>query len=95
MRVYVNEVEASIQTTMYLKLAKFGPDLILVLADEGKAVTEWLDRWRRFPQLNAVRQDGLQVDSYRLVRPTPDVLDGVAQLCKLIARQRELSRAAN
>ncbi|MEH6389790.1 MULTISPECIES: cobalamin-binding protein [Pseudomonas] len=72
------------------------PDLILVLADDGKAVTEWLDRWRRFPQLNAVRQDGLHVlDSDRLVRPTPDVLDGVAQLCELIARQRELSRAAN
>lgn len=72
------------------------PDLILVLADDGKAVTEWLDRWRRFPQLNAVHQDGLQVlDSYRLVRPTPDVLDGVEQLCKLIARQRKLSRAAN
>ncbi|WP_150306007.1 cobalamin-binding protein [Pseudomonas saliphila] len=72
------------------------PDLILVLADEGKAVTEWLDRWRRFPQLNAVRQDGLHVlDSDRLVRPTPDVLDGVGQLCTLIARQRELSRTAN
>ena len=72
------------------------PDLILVLADDGTVVTEWLDRWRRFPQLNAVRQSGLQVlDSDRLVRPTPDVLDGVAQLCKLIARQRKVSRAAN
>lgn len=71
------------------------PDLILVLADQGKAVTEWLDRWRRFPQLNAVRQDGLQVlDSDRLVRPTPDVLDGVQRLCELIEDQRTASRAA-
>lgn len=72
------------------------PDLILVLADDGKAVEEWLDRWRRFPQLNAVRQGGLHVlDSDRLVRPTPEVLDGVQRLCDLIERQRAASRAAN
>lgn len=65
------------------------PDLILVLADDGKAVMEWLDRWRRFPQLDAVRQNGLQVlDSDRLVRPTPNVLDGVQRLCELIELQR-------
>lgn len=65
------------------------PDLILVLADDGKSVTEWLDRWRRFPQLNAVRRNGLHVlDSDRLVRPTPGVLDGVQRLCELIERQR-------
>lgn len=65
------------------------PDLILVLADDRKAVTEWLDRWQRFPQLNAVRQSGLHVlDSDRLVRPTPNVLDGVQRLCELIELQR-------
>lgn len=62
------------------------PDIILILADERGQAGAWLDRWRRFPQIAAVRHHRLYVlDSQHLARATPGIIDGVARLCHLVA----------
>lgn len=49
----------------------------------------WLDRWRHWPALEAVRRDALYtVDANLLHRPGPRFADGVVQLCDAIARAR-------
>jgi iron complex transport system substrate-binding protein len=52
---------------------------------------EWLDQWRRWPQLTAVRRGNLFVVPPDLLqRHTPRLLDGAAILCEALetARQR-------
>lgn len=62
------------------------PDFIVVL--DGRLSTEhpWLQRWRQFPQMKAVRGEGLKVlDGDSLVRPTPAIINGLQALCALVA----------
>lgn len=62
------------------------PDVILILADERGQATGWLERWRRFPQISAVRQQRLHLlDSEYLARATPRILEGVERLCEMVA----------
>ena len=65
------------------------PDIIIALADQAVSAQPWLDDWRRFPALKAVTADRLYIlASDQLVRPTPEVVQGVAKLCALVAPQR-------
>lgn len=65
------------------------PDIIIALADQAVSAQPWLDDWRRFPALKAVAADRLYIlASDQLVRPTPEVVQGVAKLCALVAPQR-------
>jgi ABC-type Fe3+-hydroxamate transport system substrate-binding protein len=64
------------------------PDIILLLADEQGQAEPWLQRWRRFPQMQAVRTDHLYLlDSSYLARATPEIVTGVARLCALVAER--------
>ncbi len=70
------------------------PDAIIAGADRGKR-PGWLDAWRRWPQLPAVRYGNLDVvDADLLHRPGPRFVDGMAALCASIAQARERRAAA-
>jgi iron complex transport system substrate-binding protein len=63
----------------------------IVASGMDTARPEWLDHWRRWPQLKAVKHGNLFfVPPDLLQRHTPRLLDGVEQLCAAleIARQR-------
>ncbi|HDZ57930.1 MAG TPA: cobalamin-binding protein [Pseudomonas xinjiangensis] len=65
------------------------PDLIIVLADDQKMAGQWLERWRQFPRLKAVEQNGLKMlESDSLVKPTPVVVEGLERLCALVQQSR-------
>lgn len=65
------------------------PDLIVAVSDEPAQANLWLQRWRQFSQLRAVRHEGFRVmDGDALVRPTPALLEGLGELCALIADYR-------
>tara|TARA_R110000764_G_scaffold120765_2_gene208425 strand:+ start:25769 stop:26602 length:834 start_codon:yes stop_codon:yes gene_type:complete len=64
------------------------PDVIIALADQTVSAQPWLDDWRRFPELKAVATNRLYtLASDQLVRPTPEVVQGVAALCALVTPQ--------
>jgi iron complex transport system substrate-binding protein len=43
---------------------------------------DWLDEWKRWPKLTAVRRGNLYFIPPELIqRPTPRVLDGAEQMC--------------
>jgi ABC-type Fe3+-hydroxamate transport system substrate-binding protein len=54
----------------------------------------WLDRWTRWPALDAVRDHRLYVvDANLLHRPGPRFIDGVAQLCDTLSAARRQKAA--
>ncbi len=77
---------------------KIGTEAVLVADPEtivasgmGEARPEWLDAWRRWKQLKAVKRDNLFFIPPELIqRHTPRILDGAERLCKQLdsARQR-------
>jgi iron complex transport system substrate-binding protein len=70
------------------------PDVIVVGAG-NTAGTEpaSLTAWRRWPELTAVRRQQLySIPRELLVRPTPRLLDGAGQLCRLLETVRETRR---
>lgn len=57
------------------------PEAIIV-SGMGGARPEWLDEWRRWPQLGAVRGNNLFfIDSDIINRHSPRILQGAAQMC--------------
>lgn len=61
------------------------PDLIIAFSQEPAQAHPWLQRWRQFEQLRVVREEGFRtMDGDALVRPTPDLVKGLEQLCGLI-----------
>lgn len=63
----------------------------IVASGMDAARPEWLDQWRRWPQLTAVQNGNLFfVPPELLQRHTPRLLDGVEQVCEALetARQR-------
>lgn len=65
------------------------PDVIIA---SGMAAErpEWLDHWRRYSHLNAVKNNHLyHVHPDLLHRPTPRLLDGAEQVCALLDRVRQ------
>ena len=62
----------------------------IVASGMDQARPEWLDDWRRWPQLPAVRDGHLFfIPPDLLQRPTPRLLDGAERLCVALARVRE------
>lgn len=61
------------------------PDIILLFSREPAESHPWLQRWRQFPQLSAVRNQRLHsINGDTLVRPTTRIVDGLAALCEVI-----------
>jgi len=77
---------------------KIGTEAVLVADPEtivasgmGESRPEWLDAWRQWPQLTAVRRDNLFFIPPELIqRHTPRILEGAQRLCEQLdsARQR-------
>jgi iron complex transport system substrate-binding protein len=64
------------------------PDLIIISAPPQSSA-EWLAQWRRFPTMNAVRNDHvLPYSDERMDRMGPSVLAAAASLCELVDRAR-------
>ena len=62
----------------------------IVASGMGTPRPEWLDNWRRWPQLQAVaRQHLFFILPDIIQRPTPRLLDGASQLCEALQRVRE------
>tara|TARA_R110000823_G_scaffold171736_11_gene304265 strand:- start:34726 stop:35649 length:924 start_codon:yes stop_codon:yes gene_type:complete len=69
------------------------PDAI-VASGMGLARPEWLDDWRRFPSLAAVRNNGLFfVDPDLIQRPTARVTSGARALCRQLDTLRRTMSA--
>jgi iron complex transport system substrate-binding protein len=65
---------------------------VIVASGMDEARPEWLDHWRRWPRLKAVKNGNLFfVPPDLLQRHTPRILDGVEQLCSALdsARKRK------
>lgn len=64
------------------------PDLIIAVGSRREAEA-WLEAWKRFPELRAVRLGHLiAFDDQRLTRLGPGMLDATAALCARIAEAR-------
>ena len=64
------------------------PDAI-VASGMGEARPEWLDQWRRYPSLKAVRDEALFfINPDHVQRPTARVLLGAERLCQQLATIR-------
>jgi len=62
---------------------------VIVAGTDDAARPSWLDRWARWPALDAARSGALYVvDANLLHRPGPRFIDGVAQLCEALASAR-------
>lgn len=62
---------------------------VIVASGMGEARPEWLDAWRRWPQMTAVARNNLYfIDPDLIQRHTPRILDGAAQLCRHLAHAR-------
>ncbi len=61
----------------------------IIAGTDAAARPAWLDDWRRWPELPAVRDSMLQVvDADRLHRPGPRFAEGVGDLCAAIEQAR-------
>lgn len=62
---------------------------MIVAVGPARAVREWLDAWRRFGSLRAVRAERLiAFDDMRLSRLGPSILEATESLCRAIDRHR-------
>jgi iron complex transport system substrate-binding protein len=62
----------------------------IVASGMGEARPDWLDHWRRWPDLTAVKNGHLFfVPPDFLQRPTPRILDGAQQLCEALEQVRK------
>jgi iron complex transport system substrate-binding protein len=62
----------------------------IVASGMGEERPDWLDDWKRWPQLRAVRNGHLFfIPPDLLQRPTPRLLDGAEQLCRDLEQVRK------
>ncbi len=62
---------------------------VIIAGTDGAKRPAWLDAWARLPALDAVRHRALYaVDANLLHRPGPRFVDGIAQLCRTLAKAR-------
>jgi len=62
---------------------------VIIASGMGEARPEWLDSWRRWEQLRAVRGEGLfYIDPDLLQRAGPRLVEGAEQLCGLLTQIR-------
>lgn len=58
---------------------------VIIASGLDEAKPEWLDAWKRWPKLTAVRRGNLYfIDPDLIQRPTPRVLDGMERMCALL-----------
>jgi iron complex transport system substrate-binding protein len=68
------------------------PDIIVVAAPPGEGAA-WLEDWRRFPALKAVRSGRLLLfKNQALSRLGPSVIEATDELCRALARPLALTR---
>jgi ABC-type Fe3+-hydroxamate transport system substrate-binding protein len=77
-------------------IAARDPEVILALAVDEPSAQEWLDRWRAFPRLSAVRQGRLvSFADARLSRLGPEAVSATEALCvRLAAGEQGAAHAA-
>jgi iron complex transport system substrate-binding protein len=62
----------------------------IVASGMGEARPDWLDHWRRWPDLTAVKNGHLFfVPPDFLQRPTPRILDGAQKMCEALEQVRK------
>ncbi|WJW75154.1 cobalamin-binding protein [Thiohalobacter sp. IOR34] len=62
---------------------------VIIASGMGAQRPEWLDAWRRWPELSAVRGGHLYViDPDIIQRPGPRLLQGAERMCELLERVR-------
>ncbi len=67
---------------------------VIVASGMDVSRPEWLDDWKRFPGLRAVRENALlHVDPDLLQRPTARIAAGARQLCEKLAQVRNTGPA--
>jgi iron complex transport system substrate-binding protein len=65
------------------------PEVIVASGSDGRH-PDWLEEWKAFPDLEAVRQGNLYaVRPELLQRHTPRLLDGAAEICRILQVARE------
>ncbi|MGM0594624.1 MAG: cobalamin-binding protein [Pseudomonadota bacterium] len=65
------------------------PDIIIA-SGMGEARPEWVDEWRRWEQLSAVKNDRLEFIPPDLIqRATPRLLDGAERLCRMLSNANQ------
>jgi iron complex transport system substrate-binding protein len=66
---------------------------VIIAGTNGGVRPSWLDAWRAWPSIDAVRGDALYaVDANLLHRPGPRFIDGIVQLCGVLADARRKRR---
>ncbi|MDD5403525.1 MAG: cobalamin-binding protein [Sulfuricella sp.] len=69
---------------------------VIIASGMDEARPEWLDDWRRWPRMKAVKAGHLYfVPPDILQRPSPRILDGAERLCALVDRARRVTGARN
>lgn len=68
---------------------------IVVASGMGESRPDWLDDWKRWPQMQAVKRDNLFFIPPELIqRHTPRLLDGTEMLCKHLETARSHRQGA-
>jgi iron complex transport system substrate-binding protein len=63
---------------------------VIIASGMGEPRPEWVENWRRWPQLEAVAKGQLFfIHPDLLQRPSPRLLDGAEQLCSALQQARE------
>lgn len=63
---------------------------VIIASGMGEAKPEWLDDWRKWPQLTAVKRDNLFFIPPDLIqRPTPRLAEGARRLCEQLEAARQ------
>ncbi len=63
---------------------------VILAGGMGEARPDWLDNWRRFPRMQAVKTGGLlHVNPDLVQRPTARILDGAKEVCEQFDAVRE------
>jgi iron complex transport system substrate-binding protein len=66
---------------------------VIVAGTDGAERPAWLERWRQWTGIDAVRRNALYaVDANLLHRPGPRFIDGIAQLCDVLSMARRSAR---
>jgi iron complex transport system substrate-binding protein len=69
---------------------------VIIAGGMDKLRPEWLEEWRRYPVLRAVRDDNLFFVPPDLIqRSGPRILDGAEQLCQALEQAREKQESAH
>jgi iron complex transport system substrate-binding protein len=65
------------------------PEVIFVNG-KGSQYRQWLNAWRVWPQLQAVRNDYLyEIKAHTIARPTPRILMGAKRICQVLDAVRQ------